>query len=279
MGAAVLIRCLIHKQPGVSILLMTTGVKTWVLLRGLTREQRHWEDFPAKLQRRFPGAQVVTPDLPGNGKHARIKSPANIRDMMLFLRNDIASIVFRGPVHFIGLSMGAMVAIEWMKSFPEECAGSVLINTSLKGTSPFYHRLRPQNYHLILYSLFTGNRRSREKTILGMTSNLYPDRESLLKRWVSYAEENTVLPSNALRQLIAASRYRLPGLKPEVPVLVLNSKNDNLVNPQSSVSLAHDWTLPLATHPLAGHDIPLDDGDWVCEQITRWLAAGSAQGE
>lgn len=251
---------------------MTTKVKTWVLLRGLTREHRHWEDFPIKLQQYFPDAQVVTPDLPGNGNHADMTSPARIQDMMLFLREDIASIISCGPVHIIGLSMGAMVAIEWMKSFPEECVASVLINTSLKGASPFYHRLRPQNYYLILYSLFTGNKHSREKTILQMTSNLYPDTESLLQRWVSYAEENAVLQSNALRQLIAASRYRLPKLKPDVPILLLSSKNDKLVNPQSSVSLAQNWILPLATHPLAGHDIPLDDGDWVCEKINHWFA-------
>ena len=132
---------------------MSNKVKTWVLLRGLTREHRHWEDFPEKLQQCFPGAQIITPDLPGNGDHADLISPTSIQDMMLFLRNDIASSIAGGPVHIIGLSMGAMVAIEWMKSYPQECAASILINTSLKGISPFYHRLRPENYYRILYSL------------------------------------------------------------------------------------------------------------------------------
>jgi pimeloyl-ACP methyl ester carboxylesterase len=251
---------------------MADKVKTWVLIRGLTREHRHWEDFPGKLQRCFPDTKILLPDLPGNGDHAGLSSPACIRDMLLSLREDIASELAAGPVHIIGLSMGAMVAIEWMKSYPHECAASILINTSLKGVSPFYHRLRPENYFRIFYSMVTSNHYRREKTILKMTSNLYPDTEQLLRRWVSYAQQSTVLPSNALRQLLAASRYRAPRLKPDVPILLLSSKNDNLVNSQSSVSLAGKWSLPLEIHPHAGHDLTLDDGDWVCQKISHWLA-------
>mgnify|MGYP001814276757 FL=1 len=252
--------------------MMTTKLKTWVLLRGIAREHRHWEDFPGELQRHFPGSLVYTPDLPGNGKHAGITSPASIRDMLMFLRDDIASVISRGPVHIIGLSMGGMLAIEWMNSFPEECAAGVLINTSLKGISPHYHRLRPRNYQRFLYALFTRNRYARENTILQMTSNLYPHPEPLLQRWASYAEENTVSPLSTVRQLIAASRYPVPELKPDVPILLLSSQNDKLVNPQSSASLAQYWSLPLATHPLAGHDIPLDDPEWVCNRIEHWLS-------
>lgn len=250
---------------------MKNKVKTWVLLRGLTREHRHWEDFPEKLQQCFPASHIITPDLPGNGDHADLTSPASIQDMMHFLRKDITSSIESGPVHIVGLSMGALVAIEWMRSYPQECAAGVLINTSLKGMSPFYHRLRPANYYRVLFSLFTKNKYRSEKMILAMTANLYPDAEQLLQRWVSYAEQNTVTPANALRQLVAASRYRAPGLQPDTPMLLLSSKNDKLVNSQSSVSLAQNWSLPIETHPLAGHDLSLDDGDWVCHKIKHWL--------
>lgn len=250
---------------------MTENVITWVLLRGLTREHRHWEDFPAKLQQRYPGSTIITPDLPGNGDHVDISSPGSIQEMMHFLRDDIASDITNGPVHIIGLSMGAMVAIEWMKTYPDECAAGIFINTSLKGVSPFYQRLRPVNYYRIFRSMFTRNSARREATILQMTSNLYTETEQLLQRWQSYSEDNTVSPSNALRQLIAAGRYRASGQKPVVPILLLSSKNDHLVNSQSSDSLAQSWQLPIETHATAGHDIPLDDGDWVCEKITGWL--------
>jgi alpha-beta hydrolase superfamily lysophospholipase len=125
--------------------------------------------------------------------------------------------------------------------------------------------------------LFTSNDYSREKTILQMTSNLYPDSEQLLQRWVSYAKENKVSATNALYQLIAASRYRSPRSIPDAPILLLSSENDRLVNSRSSVSLAQNWSLPIAIHPSAGHDIPLDDADWVCENIRQWLAGEQVQ--
>ncbi|MBC8058528.1 MAG: alpha/beta hydrolase, partial [Rhizobiales bacterium] len=28
---------------------------------------------------------------------------------------------------------------------------------------------------------------------------------------------------------------------------------------------------PVATHPWAGHDLPLDDGEWVALQVSNWL--------
>ena len=40
---------------------------TWVFLRGLVRERRHWGKFPADFQRECPDADIVTLDLPGNG--------------------------------------------------------------------------------------------------------------------------------------------------------------------------------------------------------------------
>lgn len=49
--------------------------RTWVLLRGLVREQRHWEQFPALLATQLPGDRVLCLDLAGNGVHWRQPSP------------------------------------------------------------------------------------------------------------------------------------------------------------------------------------------------------------
>ena len=39
-------------------------MSTWVLLRGLAREARHWGEFPACLASRLAGARLVAVDLP-----------------------------------------------------------------------------------------------------------------------------------------------------------------------------------------------------------------------
>jgi hypothetical protein len=48
------------------------------------------------------------------------------------------------------------------------------------------------------------------------------------------------------------------------------------VDPDCSREIAHRWGCPLAVHPQAGHDLPLDDGPWVLATVRDWLA--TAQG-
>ena len=52
---------------------------TWVLLRGLARESRHWGEFPRLLQQALPaGDEVLALDLPGNGSRWRERTPASV---------------------------------------------------------------------------------------------------------------------------------------------------------------------------------------------------------
>mgnify|MGYP006213324299 FL=1 len=75
---------------------------------------------------------------------------------------------------------------------------------------------------------------------------------------------------NALRQLLAAARYRAPATAPQPPLLLLASRHDQLVASRCSQALAAAWNLPLVMHPFAGHDLPLDDPAWVVEQVRQW---------
>lgn len=245
---------------------------TFVLLRGLTREQRHWGEFPQQLLQQFPTARVITPDLPGNGSACHERSPVTIAGMVEPLRAILKPTLDQDPVIVIALSMGAMAAIEWMQRYPAEIKGAVLMSTSLKGVSPFHHRLRPANYPFLLYSLLVAtDPRQRERTILKLTSNLNQNDEVLLQAWCRYVEECPVTRANAWRQLLAAARYRVPECKPEQPLLLLAGAGDRLVDPRCSIALARRWQLPLESHPQAGHDLPLDAGPWVCERIGEWL--------
>ena len=57
---------------------------------------------------------------------------------------------------------------------------------------------------------------------------------------------------------------------PRHPVLVLSSAKDRLVNPLCSAQLASSWNAPQHQHETAGHDLPNDDGAWVCQQVAMW---------
>lgn len=239
---------------------------TWLLLRGWTREARHWCSFPAQLAAALPGARVVALDLPGNGRLAATPSPTRIGAMVDALRAQAPA----GSSYLLGLSLGAMAAIEWARRHPDEVAGCVLVNTSLRPFNAFHERLRPAAYASVLRILLQGNAHARERGILRLTSTGAPS-PALVSEWARYAEERPVSRVNALRQLVAAARYRAPEAAPPVPVLVLASRRDRLVDWQCSAALARLWNAPISIHPSAGHDLALDDGAWVAARVKDWL--------
>jgi len=254
------------------------SAQVWVLLRGLVREHRHWGGFPAQLQAALPGSVILTPDMPGNGSRCRETSPATVDGMVAALRAELAAGGVAGPVHVLALSLGAMVATQWRARYPEEIARCVLVNTSMRPFSPFYQRLRWRNYPAIVRELVLGNAASREALILRLTSARHGDDAVLRRQWQAWQQACPVTRANALRQLLAASRYRAPVTGMGGPLLILNGAADRLVDPRCSERLAQAWRVPLQTHPEAGHDLPLDEGEWVADQVASWAAGHPACG-
>lgn len=249
---------------------MSTPEVPWVLLRGLTREAGHWGVLPALLAERRPGVRVLTIDLPGAGSRHALRSPLSIRATMEDCRAQLHALGVH-HCHLLAMSLGAMVAIEWAHRHPQEIADAVLINTSLRGFSAFHERLRPRHYAALLGVLWPWrSARSREATVLRLTSRHHADGSAaarIVDDWVALRERHPVSTANALRQLIAAARYRAPVHPPAVPMRVLVGHGDRLVDPACSQRLAHAWRLPITVHPTAGHDLALDDPHWLVAQV------------
>ena len=250
----------------------------WLLLRGLTRDQRHWGDVPERLARALPpGAQVVCIDLPGNGALHHLRSAATVAGLVAQARAQVAECGLAGrPVHLLAMSLGAMVAVAWAAAHPDEIAGAVLVNTSLRPFSPFWQRLRPRAWAPLLACLWPGTSAERwERCILGLTSARAvrrPEAPALLRQWADWRRSHPVSRANALRQLLAAARYRASVVAPAAPTLLLGSQQDQLVSSRCSQAIAKAWGRPLHMHPSAGHDLPLDDPQWVIDEVLRWVA-------
>jgi len=243
-------------------------MSTWIFLRGLTREARHWGEFPAIFRSAIADADIVALDLPGNGRLHQMASPLSIEEMAEYCRSELRSRGIPPPYHLLAMSLGAMVAVAWAADHPQEIRASVLVNTSLRPFSPFYQRLRPHNYPALGKLAFLGgDDREWEELILRLTSNHVDRRTDVLDAWLSYRRECPVSRRNVIRQLFAASQYRAPTIKPPVRMLILTSAADALVAPRCSKQLALQWQAEIVVHPTAGHDIPLDDGPWVAEQV------------
>lgn len=253
-------------------MVLTTDKTPVLLIRGLLRESRHWLNFPALLSETMQ-RPVCTLDLPGCGVLHHEKSAASVPALRKQLQQQWAQRYpdYQGKaVHLVAISMGGMLALDWALAAPEQVKSVVLINSSSAGLNPFWQRLQPSNYLKVLLCLMAGPLQ-REELIWQMTVNspLQPD---VLKLWQQWAIENPVSRINALRQLWAASRFRVEQ-QPHCTVSVVSGLNDQLVSPLCSQALATRLNAPLFTHPQAGHDLPLETPQWLCSQLQQLLSA------
>jgi pimeloyl-ACP methyl ester carboxylesterase len=243
---------------------------TWILLRGLTREHGHWGHFPALLAQAVPHARVHAPDLPGTGQRHRARSPATVADIAAAVRAELRREALVPPYRLLGLSLGGMVAAHWAATWPDEIEGCVLVNTSTRLGSAWHQRLQPAQIPGLLASLFDANARRAEQRILAATSNRPEAHAEVLAAWLRIRRERPVSVGNALRQLAAAMRFRPVSETPPSPTLVIVSRADRLVDPACSQALARAWQVPLRAHPSAGHDLAMDDPDWLVTQLATW---------
>ncbi|QDF97697.1 alpha/beta hydrolase [Azoarcus sp. DD4] len=249
-------------------------MSTWVLLRGLAREAGHWGDFPRRLAEALPDARIIALDLPGSGSRYAETSPLRVEAMAADCRTRLRALGIVEPVFLLAMSLGGMVAVAWADDWPDELAGCVLINTSLRGISPLRQRLRPAGWPALLRALASRDVRTSEAAVLRLTTRQTP--ATVLDDWVALRRQHPMRRANVLRQLAAAARYRAPRHPPPVPMLILGSAADGMVDVRCSAEIAARWHQPLVLHPDAGHDLPLDDGAWVAQQVLRWLRGEAA---
>jgi pimeloyl-ACP methyl ester carboxylesterase len=241
---------------------------TQVLLRGLTREARHWGGLPEQLA--ATGNAVLTLDLPGNGAFCGQRSPASVRAMMLFARAQLRQQGAAPPYRLLAMSLGGMVATDWAQQFPDEVAALVLVNTSMRPFSPATDRLRPGNWPgLLRLAAFWNDNTGAEEIIHRLTCRRTDTLRQDIAAWQQIRRSAPVAAGNAWRQLWAAARFSAAPEAPACPVLLLSSAADGLVHPRCSAALALAWQAEHHIHPWAGHDLPHDDAAWVCERISQ----------
>ena len=269
------------------------SLTNWVFLRGLVRESAHWDDFPDIFRAAIPGARVHLIDLPGNGQHWRLPSPLTLRETMEAVRAEALAAMqaqFKSgsglpytdnsmhdqrdpllPFYLFTISLGGMVAVEWANRHSDELAGAVLINTSLRGISPLNQRLSLGAWPLIARIVATADVAKRERLIFELTSSLQDPSARLIENRVDTHRRHPVQLKNVFRQLWAAARYLPPLEKPPIPLLLLNGKGDRMVDPTCTQAIARRWNIEPTIHPWAGHDLPLDDPEWVITAVLAWL--------
>jgi pimeloyl-ACP methyl ester carboxylesterase len=263
-------------------------MSTWILLRGLTRETRHWGALPELLRETLPdtscdhsrdatashrtGVRVLMIDLPGNGEFAGLRAPVDVAEMVSFVRRAALQTGVPGPYSVLAMSLGGMVATAWAQHYPDEIERLVLINTSMRPFSRLYERLRPSAWPGLLgVAVHWSDAADAESGIHRLTCNNVETLGADIDAWTAIRRGAPVSRANALRQLWAAARFTAARAAPSCPLLILSSRADALVNPGCSARLAEQWGAEHRRHPWAGHDLPHDDPAWTAAQVRTWL--------
>lgn len=244
--------------------------REWIVLRGLARETAHAQPFIDLLQKKDPNAKVRGVDLPGAGEYHRLASPMSIDAIAEFIYSQVNE--SRPQERYIvAVSLGGMVATALARLYPQFCDGMVICNASFSNLSPVYHRLQLSALKQIYLAATAKNEAEKERAVLDMVSNR-SDRQDHIEEWADIARQRPVSAANFLKQLFAAATYTLPANKPNIPILVLSSTCDHMVNPECSQKFAEYWTLPIESHPAAGHEIWMDAGEWVIEKTLQFFS-------
>ena len=240
----------------------------FLLIRGLARESRHWMDFPATLKKFFPSCEIELLDHAGNGTEIQRESATDILETLEDLRKRSSLIQNHRKPILVAVSLGGMIATQWASRYPSEISGLVLMNSSDGGTARFYERLMPKAQINFLTIFLKKDPMEIELAALPLISNRPENYHKWATAFVGIPRTSS---KNFLRQVLAASRARFPKLAPHVPVLLLTTYGDKLVSWRCSQKISRLWNLPLEIHPDAGHDMTLDDPNWVAERIQAWL--------
>jgi pimeloyl-ACP methyl ester carboxylesterase len=244
-------------------------MSNFVLLRGLARETRHWGDFIPVLQQKFPTAEIELIDLAGNGTEVNRDSFSIVQGFTEDLRRRSKLIQQKRKPILIAVSLGGMIAADWSNRYPKELSGTVLINTSDGGSAAFYQRLRPTAMlKMIKMATVTHDQRLLELKALELTCNKPENYDRYLE---IFAQAPRPKVGNFLKQIFSASRFRFAKTCPALPILVLASRGDRMVSYKCGEKIAAQWQVPIQLHETAGHDLSLDEPDWVAEQIKLWL--------
>ncbi|KQR78644.1 hydrolase [Burkholderia sp. Leaf177] len=249
-------------------------MSAWILLRGLTREGRHWGTFleHLRLEAAMSGDQVTLLDLPGNGRENALTAPLNVAAMTTFVRSRAAAAGLKPPYRLLAMSLGGMVATDWAQKYPQDIERLVLVNTSIRPFAAVHERLQFAAWPQLLRAAALWNDSLRcESIIHGVTCNRTDTFDDDLAVWTTIRRVAPVSAKNALRQLWAAARFHAGEHAPACPVLMLSSKMDHLVKAVCSERIAEKWQAEHKQHPWAGHDLPHDDPAWTVNAVAGWL--------
>lgn len=240
----------------------------WILLRGLSRQAEHWGSFPEAL-RTASNDMVIALDLPGFGKESHADFSLSLRENIDSLRSKCMPLLKTKQSCILGLSFGGMLALEWIKLYPEDFSMGIFVNSSASGVCKARERISTRGIYTIARNSLPNAPEDKERQILNLTSNVHTLNEIILRKWIQLEEQHPTKWLAVLKQLLVSIFFKPPS-DLGVPLLFLGALNDRLVHSNCTLKLAEFYKSEVFLHPTAGHDLPLDAPEWVIHQILEF---------
>jgi pimeloyl-ACP methyl ester carboxylesterase len=239
-----------------------------VLIRGLVREKYHWGSFVDEVKEAFPQANIITPEIPGVGEFVDQISPDTLEDMVNFMRKNIIDELKGKENYLIAMSLGGMMARQWVEKFPSDFKLVTLVNTSFRGINPLFNRIKPISIYNFIKIFMTPGIEARESAIVKMVSNNSTNHKEIIKNWIEIQKARPVKRQSFINQIKGALKFKPQLNWPEgLPLMILTGKKDRLCDYKSSIELNKKWGGTLHIHPEAGHDLPIDASSWMIEKL------------
>ncbi len=242
------------------------------LIIGLTKESRHWDnDFVDNLKLLFKVDEVIGIDLPGSGILSEKQSPLSMKEIVKISRDSIESKLGGDNNLLISISLGGMVATEWIKLYPKDFQKLVIINSSFKNFSPVYKRVQPYAIREFLRVFKERDLKQRESLALSLCSNNPAPFDKTLEKWHQIAIDKPMRRSDMLKQTIAGARFSL-NFTPSIPALIIASRHDRLAHFSCSENIQKSWKKDyfLFEDEKVGHAAHVDAPKELATKIYQW---------
>lgn len=246
-------------------------MKNILLIRGLSREKRHWGDFPELIEKEL-GMKVHTLDNLGVGEFCQKTAPTTIRENVDFLQEQFENLYTQHPGewYLLGISLGGMFAIEWANRI-NPFQKVFVVNSSIKNLSPLFERLSPYALKMMTRALMLSGEK-QENILYDLTSyRTHTCEHGFYKtaEWLRYRNEFPMSRPNFFRQLTAAATYKLTK-KPKNKMVFMAARGDELCSWKSGEAIAKfcDSPFHLCEQP-AGHDLPMDCPEFIIDVLKK----------
>ena len=245
------------------------------LLIGLTKASLHWDQtFIQTLKDLYQTEDVIPFNIPGNGPLNDLQTPFGIPAIVKSMRDIHAKQLVRDddrPHLLISISLGGMLATEWLNQYPRDFDRLVIINSSFKGFSPVWKRVQPTAMKKFIQIFLAPTSEKKEELITEMCGNNPDRRNNVRDSWVEIDKQFPLTKANLIKQTFSGALYN-PKHIPTLPKLIIACKHDRLAHYSCSQKIHEKWggEFHLIEDPLVGHGVHFDAPTKLATTIHNW---------